>query len=272
MKIKPIIIYAPPFSRMRGGFVVLHKLCHLLNRYGFESYLAPIWFDNGWFWYGYDHTPLASSIILEQDFVAVYSEGIVGNPLNAKYVVRWILGVDESARHTYGKDDIIYWFDDIYYSDILGQKNNKLYVVETNKHIFHDKKYERSGSCYAVRKNDTAKLVHPLDSLSINWEMSQNQEMLSNIFNITEKFYCYDAHTFLHIMATMCGCVSILPIEDNTIQEKYRDHKLNKIIAFGENDIPRAKEARSSVMKYLETIDEEIAVDVIKFGVMCNNL
>lgn len=273
MKNRPIVIYAPSFSRMRGGIVVLHKLCYLLNKCGFESYLAPSGYVGGWFWYGYDNTPIVSQHILEQNFVAVYPELVEGNPLNAKQVIRWILSNDQTAYRTYGKDDIIYWYDGLYYSDKLGFSENELHVIETNKHLFYDKFYNRIGSCYTSRKNNNPTFHHPNDSVSITWEMTDNWELLSNIFNITERFYCYDLFTFLSIQSIMCGCVCIIPNDVVSDPKIYQDHFLMKAIAFGEEDIPRALGARPSFLKYIDDdLKKEMMVDVIKFGVMCNNL
>ena len=46
---KPFIIYTYDYSIGSGGIKVMHKLCDLLNKNGFESYLTPVGFDKGYY-------------------------------------------------------------------------------------------------------------------------------------------------------------------------------------------------------------------------------
>ena len=38
---KKFLIFTPSYNENSGGVVVLHKLCHVLNELGYESYVKP---------------------------------------------------------------------------------------------------------------------------------------------------------------------------------------------------------------------------------------
>ena len=90
-----IIIAAPSYNESIGGSIVLHKLCHILNKVGYPSQLTtlPKLNGNGTEFYinkEYD-IPIAENIDIENDII-LYPEIIRGNPFGAKNVVRYILG------------------------------------------------------------------------------------------------------------------------------------------------------------------------------------
>ncbi len=81
---KPIVIYTYDFDMGVGGIKVMHKLCHLLNEMGYESYLMPIHLRNEFFTY-YENTPIVTEEILNdiENCIVIYPEGIKYNPLNS---------------------------------------------------------------------------------------------------------------------------------------------------------------------------------------------
>ena len=80
---KPIVIYTYDFDMGIGGIKVMHKLCHMLNEMGHESYLMPIHIRNEFLTY-YDNTPVVTEEILNdiENCIVIYPEGIKYNPLN----------------------------------------------------------------------------------------------------------------------------------------------------------------------------------------------
>ena len=90
-------VYSPPWVNWSAGIRVLHYLCDLMNKSGFESYLVL---------HGAKVknslsedliTPVVDSVLLEKHknsnkkIIVIYPESISGNPLNAMYVIRWVL-------------------------------------------------------------------------------------------------------------------------------------------------------------------------------------
>jgi len=270
------VIYTYDYSPGIGGVKVMHKLCDMLNSNGFEAYLMPINIQADFYTCSDYNTPLITQEILDNldQAVVIYPEGIQGNPLNAKNVVRWILGpFDPQAAKTYSKDDLVYWYMDYYYSDYLGQKENQLFISEFHSDIFTNVGYERNGSCYTIRKANPTTLTHPEDSFFIPFDVAGDLTGLANLFNRTEKFYCYDNYTFLFTQAAMCGCISIVvPDGTKTKEEWLNGSRLYKYgIAYGEDDISRALETLPLMFKEIDQIKLEMNEQVIKFTEHCQN-
>ena len=91
-------IYAPPWVEWSAGTKVLHYLCDILNEIGEDSYLAihgpKLKSDEtspG------RNTPILNSELVKQHereekiVVAIYPEGVAGNPIGGAIVVRWLL-------------------------------------------------------------------------------------------------------------------------------------------------------------------------------------
>lgn len=273
---KPFVIYTYDYSPGIGGVKVMHKLCDILNNNGYESYLMPIHLKEEFTVLAEYNTPVVTQEILDNwdNCIILYPEGIKHNPLGAKNIVRWILGpsVQEDAE-TYSKSDLIYWYMDYYYTDYLGQKDNKLYISEFHSDIFTNMDYKRKGSCYTIRKANPTQLVHPEDSFFIPFEAAGDLIGLANLFNRTEKFYCYDNYTFLYVQAAMCGCTSVVIPNPNVTKEQWLNgSRLNQYgIAYGEDDIPRALETLPLMFEEIEKIKLEMNQQVIKFAKHCLN-
>lgn len=273
---KPFVIYTYDYSPGIGGVKVMHKLCDMLNSNGYESYLMPIHLKEEFTVSAEYNTPIITQEILDNwdNCIVLYPEGIRYNPLGAKNIVRWILGpsVQEDAE-TYSKSDLVYWYMDYYYTDYLGQKDNKLYISEFHSDIFTNMGYERKGSCYTIRKAKPTQLVHPKDSFFIPFEAAGDLIGLANLFNKTEKFYCYDNYTFLYVQAAMCGCTSVVIPDPNVTKEQWLNgSRLNQYgVAYGEDDIPRALETLPLMFEEIEKIKLETNQQVIKFAEHCLN-
>jgi len=124
---------------------------------------------------------VTKEILYKKNNVAIYSEGILGNPLQQKFVWRWILffptpGLPVCPYFPWGKNDkFIFWNEsyyknkDLYYRSLNDNQllKTEYYPPENNilylKYLFiHDKidlnycnqNLNRSGSCYLIRKAD----------------------------------------------------------------------------------------------------------------------
>jgi len=273
---KQFIIYTYDYSPGVGGIKVMHKLCDMLNANGSEAYLMPIHIRDDFYTCSDYNTPLITQEVLDDldNTVVIYPEGIQGNPLNAKNVVRWILGpFDQQAAETYSKSDLVYWYMDYYYNDYLGQRNNQLRISEFHSNIFTNANYKRSGSCYTIRKSKSIPNVHPEDSIFIPFNAAGDLIGLAELFNRTERFYCYDNYTFLYTQAAMCGCISVVIPDGTKTKEEWLDgSQLHKYgIAYGEDDIPRALATLPLMFKEIDQMNLEMNKQVIKFTEHCQN-
>jgi hypothetical protein len=92
-----IYIYSPPWVDWSAGIRVLHYLCDLLNLGGYQAFMVLHGRENQQEVSANLRTPVLTKRLLQMHhqkkgkIVAIYPEGIPGNPLNAQFVIRWIL-------------------------------------------------------------------------------------------------------------------------------------------------------------------------------------
>ena len=218
--IKDILIYPRyEYSDNCGGIVVQYYLAKILDQIGIRvriklnnNYVENNIYNN----YDNDDFYLNNTIV-------IYGETIEGNPLNASYVVRWILaelGIISNGNiyKTWGLNDLTYYFN----SELKFLNNpDKINTVYKNLSLlfinstFENINQDRKGYCHTFRKKHYHKNIihmHPQDSFEITRD--HKQEDYKNIFNKYEYFISYDPLTFMSIIAAFCGCISIIyPID-----------------------------------------------------------
>ena len=134
-----LIISNGDYTESSGGITVLHYFCHLLNyaagkqvayissvfdlsQVTRESYRTLITNPNY-------ITPCATyDLLINRNNIIVYMDSVIGNPLEQKYVIRWVLYVELASRiKKWNKDDLIIWFIDTYqkYSENMQKINNE---------------------------------------------------------------------------------------------------------------------------------------------------
>lgn len=162
----------------------------------------------------------------DNETFVIYCEGVLGNPLNAKKVVRWMLSelgqnVDSTDLKTWGKNELVY-----FYGSEVRFNNNPEYIniiyktisVITQNSLFKNNNNSRTGSCHTFRKSfihNTINFIHQEDSIEIFKNTSL--EEIIEIFNNCKIFISYDPITYLNTIAALCGCISIVyPLENFT--------------------------------------------------------
>ena len=204
------IVYTLPFQKNIGGNIVLHKLCDMLNKHGYEAYLWP-YKDNfhDFKVNEYYQTPVANPEHLK-DSIIIYPEIVEGNPLKGDHVVRWLLNTPGvmGGDGIFNKNDMVFYFSNIF-ADPKRTKANYLEIVELFGNIFHNNEQRRSGSCYVRRKGRNREIVHDTTN-SIEIIDTTPSDSLADIFNRAKYFYSYDDATLLSAQAAMSGCISIV--------------------------------------------------------------
>ena len=225
-KIK-VVIYAPPINDACGGAMVLYNLVKTINSLNNNNVIALI--------YCYDHRTYTNNFCnnffnpfwIDDKTIVIYPETITGNPLMAKYVVRWILldlGLEVSSYHykNWHKNDIVYHWEPSFL------KNTKQLVnIWINPKIQNYQKSKRDKNCYAFKKMqwipdtlNNIKIQHYHSSENINIDSISIAEAI-DVFNNSKLFYCYDPNTFFSVMAPLCGCVTVLHPLNNLSKEQY---------------------------------------------------
>lgn len=124
-------LYAPPYKRASAGVTVMHMLCDQLNRHGYPAYMVTDYRYYGKLGYSNfssSHSlicPVVSRLELERSFsekkipIVIYPETILGNPLNAKNVIRYLLYYNSALQSRVDalagikKEGLLYYTNDI---------------------------------------------------------------------------------------------------------------------------------------------------------------
>lgn len=237
MGYKKYLIRVTEFKRYVGGNTALHRLCHLLNEKGLTAYVTgmpnPDWNEK------YADAAKIRELILE-DAIAVYPEVYPGNPLNARYVVRYVLN-NPRKRIDYEHEIIIAWLPSL--AKRLKRCDGILWFSLIEPEIFNnDSGYTRSGSvCYVGKGKLSPRIKETESSLRITRTWPARREELALLFKKSELFYSYDNFTGLTWEARLCGCpVVIIPSPDYSKEEVLAEN--NEVgLSYGLGDIERAK-------------------------------
>ncbi|MGV0104106.1 Glycosyltransferase 2-like domain-containing protein [Nostoc sp. DSM 114160] len=227
------IISAPAFKFNTGGVIALYNLARIIYEYNIPCKI----FDT-------DGARLPNNIFddyatqadLNENTVVIYPEGVVGNPVNARYVVRWILcelGIHcpHDIYTTWGKDDFVY-----HYGTYNPQKNIKDYNILSPLYVdpaLKDYAKSRDGYCHIIRKGHKFHKplihIHPSDSLLLDDRLSQ--EVLIEIFNRKEYLISYDPYSYITCMAALCGCISIvIPIKGTSKEQWLQSSFISRVL------------------------------------------
>jgi hypothetical protein len=263
---KTILIYPHmEYTDHNGGVIVQYYLASVLKS---QNVNVKIFyrFEND------IHNPIFSDFtdtFDNENTIVIYCEGIYGNPLNAKYVVRWMLSeLGKNMPHyilnTWGKSDLIYYFvsePKIKYSpDKINSIYKFLTMIYVKPNTFKKLNKPRNGVVHTFKKSSYHKNgithIHPDNSQFIETFLDYNY--MVEIFNTYKYFVCYDPCSFLVFIAALCGCVPILHKVDNVSKEEYftgkrdsnsclypyyMDHEYTNYpgIAYGLEDVPHAE-------------------------------
>ncbi|MEM5549625.1 hypothetical protein WNY63_02600 [Pseudoalteromonas neustonica] len=251
---KKYIIFAPSFDENVGGVIAMHRLCHILNEQGENAFL---WHDevSPFNVCSSFNTPTIFTKDLN-DFIVIYMEVVSANPLNCPHVVRWFLNKPGffTGNINYGENELYFFFQEVFKDSSYAAKH-KLYVTYFIKHIYkNNKRGDREGSCYMMRKGRGRKIVHDHGN-SIQIDGLPHDE-LALIFNKTKFFYCYDLHSAYTYFASLCGCIPIvIPQEGLSEFEWQPEERLRYGVAYGDT-IQQVEYAKSTSNKLALLIDE----------------
>jgi hypothetical protein len=218
------------FNILDGGITVQYYLAQILSEYGQNvkiynsSGITPNHIYNNYY----------NNEFSNDDTVVIYCEGIVGNPLNAKNVVRWMLSelgknVPYERVHTWGKNELVYYFNSevkiAQQPEKIGNVYKMLSTIYVNSSIKNINLNPRQGSCHTLRKtywhSKSINTIHKPESFEIT--RSHTHDDYIQIFNKYEYFISYDPCTFLTIIAALYGCISIVYKVDGKSKKDWYD-------------------------------------------------
>ena len=297
---KKIVIFMEiNFDFRCGGLVVQYELAKHLNILMNDvTIISPTNIQNNI----YNNFSLTNTLEDVENTIVIYGETIKGNPLNAKYIIRWILapiGICSLIDNykTWNPNDLVYYFNSedkfIKEPEKVGKEYKLLNILFINPNAINFNLQSRSGTCHTFRKSHYHKnllLIHPKGSFEIT--RSHTQKECIKIFNKYRYFISYDPLTFLSVIAALCGCVSIVKKVDGlskdgwlnmlAIAEYLKESGENTLygIAYGADDLENATNTLHLVKKQWDDIKnfminkniKSFLDDLEKYDTLVNNV
>jgi hypothetical protein len=215
---RPYYIVTPNYTNDSAGVRAMHLLCHWLNRAGERAYVLA---------YGGSETivnpdlltPLLSPPMVhahgEKGLVpiVVYPEVVVGNPLNAQCVVRYVLNFPGllGGDKIYAPSELVFGFSHSL-AAAVSPETPVLHMPIIDRSIFFPAKArQRKGAAfYAYKYRDVAGnrvFGLPEGALEITKGRpdSPRPPEIAEILRSIETFYVFE-NSAMAIEATLCGC------------------------------------------------------------------
>ncbi|QBG35284.1 WavQ [Litorilituus sediminis] len=304
-KVKKFVIFSPPYNEKWGGVVVLHKLCHLLNELGHDAKIYPHYeqfvMDKVNFFHtlklffkvelkylikklikGFETNPHLNTPVIkpskdyqvDDDCVVIYSEIVLGNPLNAKNVVRWLLHQPgfHYGQIMYNPGELLFKFNSaINDFEFPGSKTStqelKVIHYPLEHYNLNEVPVEKKGIAYCIRKGKHKKLVHNPTNATLIDNLPHKE--VAKILKKSKQFISYDTYTAYSIFAVLCGCESIVIPDEGTSEIEWYPKETDRYgLAYGFDNIEKAKltahlvkehiiqEEKSSLMNVKKSVDE----------------
>lgn len=233
-RINPYYVICPPVKIHSAGVLVMHRVCHLLNRMGFPAYLVIEREYLGKF--GYPQFPQHLSLVTPELTVdiarehrrqglvplIVYPDVIKGHPLQSGVVCRYLLNYPGllGGAETFADTDLIFS-----YTKKIANKtsapDNTLFIPISDPDFFvpSTEPVVRKGRCYYAAKYkhyhkcEVAPAIARFFEITRDRPDSLSKVQLRELFQRSELFYCYE-NSALAIEAALCGCpVVFMPNE-----------------------------------------------------------
>lgn len=265
-----IVLASPSYNPSSGGIIALHKLCDTLIRIG---YTAGFYKESNEPFYvnsAYKHNHFTIEEIDVQADVVIYPEITWGNPLNMKRVVRYIMNTGHitlNRKSTWNDTDFWLYYSDRFYDGLMPK--NILTISDSKLNYFRDYGVPRTHfDCFTYRKR--ADVLTPIathhSANAIEISFNTSDEELITIFNICERFYSYDTQTHLSVLASLCGCDSIIISDQGESRSAVMDATpaFKYGVAFGVEEIQHARTSRNQLRTFLEDSEQQQEVAVGK--------
>lgn len=280
------IIVAPSYSPDVGGSIFLHELAHALVGLGAEVALWPsnrmpigglgkriravlrrpsrLWRQSLFVQVPGRNIPVLSKGQVHPDSIVVYPEKILGNPLGARNVVRWLLyrpGL--LAPYRFGPDEMFFRAGEMSDLPEITGGAPDLFLWRINDAYRDVGRSSRKGACFLVRKGESKpRIPQTADALCID---GLSHTEIADIFNRCEVFYSYDEATFYSQYAALCGCLSVVVPGLYASREDWVAHHppARYGVAYGLDDLEHARQTRHLVVDQLRA-QEAAGLDTVR--------
>ncbi len=247
-----------------GGLRVIKKLISVLTDLGHTVYILGDAFSNG-----KTITLTDTNHLNMDDIIVIYPELVIGNPYNAKNVVRWILyHAKPEVESTWLDTDFYFYFFD-YYKSLRNEDKKFLTLYDFRLDEFKDLGLNREGYCHLIYKNNVDEsFVEKYNSTPINkW----NWEETKQIFNEKKYFLTYDDSTYFLNAAALCGCIPIVLYKEKKQNYRTKYPLAQYGVAYGFEEIGYAVNTIHLMKPYLQKLEEKSFNTVEEFIIFWEN-
>ena len=217
MKTRPYIIVTPTWC-VSAGVRVMHQLCHELNALGLDAKLlltTDLSRGSGVLVNPAFHTPVINGQMAEhwaainEEAIVIYADGVQGNPLGAKRVVRYVLG-KEMPKPTDDPSDFR-----VYYSRAFPIKrearHRTLFLFPVDLGVFNDKNVVRRDQDMRWLGKGAKYCTEPEpNAVDITYSWPPTREELAAQLRRTRYLYSYDGLSCTNQEAILCGAIVIV--------------------------------------------------------------
>lgn len=287
---RKFIIWAFSFDDTSGGKIALHLLCRRLRDAGEDAYiwkggkpalrgrlsltetLAAVRYEVGRTKWQYRMGPFGNPVACRRDLdgaIVIYPEVVVGNPLGAEHVVRWLLHRPgyHSGQTDFGDRDLFFHYQDAF-SEGAPRPSRKLTLSWINETYRDLGLGPRHGSTYLMRKGEGRTLVHDLATSIRVDEMSHADR--SQAFNKAEYAFSYDLYTFYSVYAALCGAIPVIVPEPEISVEQWLPNPEDRYgLAYGMENVDWAVRTRGALIARLEQARREEDAMLADFVATC---
>lgn len=222
-------VVAPPYTARSGGVMVLHELCHSLNKNGYpcgivflhggnandQNFQFAMSDDASLYMPDSEYFNYSSKNELDEfirDGVVIYPDLIFGNPLGARNIIRYVLNFNENSF----AGDYILAFSKIYSKfarQILFKSFKDPAFNDAHSAPWHKRTlnltYFGKGPSFIKCKNIEGTIL-----LERDWPRDKKQ--LALLLKQTKFLFTYDCVSATLLDAVMCGAVPVL-LHDNQL-------------------------------------------------------
>lgn len=269
------IVTAPSYNPDNGGCIFQHQLVHTLNTMGQRAFLWPqpaikkrslrhhihvlrrnpssYWEKKPYAVHPDLETPVAHKSDVTPDSIVVYPEIVLGNPLRARNVVRWLLYPPGLAHpYKFGPNEMFFRVGKMSDLPEVTGGAEDLFLWKINPAYRNENRPDRKGTCF-IRRKGHAKPAIPETEGAIQVDGLSHEEM-AEVFNQCEVFYSYDEATLYSQYAALCGCLSIVVPGLYPSHEAWtQSHSLGKYgVSYGTEKIDHAQATRGQLLEMLQ--------------------
>lgn len=275
------IVSAAPYDETNGGAIFQHLLVDALNRLGETAHLwpqPPIYpksrrerlfslFRRYATRPDLD-TPVFRGKYAPADTIVVYPEVVLGNPLEANHVVRWLL-YRPGVLHPYEFTDNEMFFHCGEFFDVpeITGGAPELSMWYRNRTYENQDRPDRKGVAYIIRKGDKKPRLPETETPDAVCVDGMTHAEVNDVLNRVQTFISYDEATTYSQFAAICGCDSIVvPGFYDSHEAWTAEHPLGRYgISYGFDHLDHARATRHKVIELMDEKERESLESVKRF-------